>query len=483
MHITLINPNNVTQKGDFFGTGIPYMPITLAYLASCLRNSHEISVIDAFGENPFKKRTKAGFIIQGLTTKDIIKRINPKTGLIFLYAGHIVEHIVIKEIIKEIKRKLNTKIAIIENSQAVTAYSLVKAKEEFFSSGADIIIYGEPEKTAIELIKCIKKNKEPSNVKGIIYKKNNKIKTNKKQEYIKDLDKLPFPAWDLFPIKNYWKLHYAHAPMKQNYLPLLTSRGCPFQCEFCIIPTTNEKRWRFRTARNVVDEITEFSKRYNIKEFHIEDLNPTINKKRIKDICKLIIKKKLNIKTKFASGIKLETIDKETLSLLAKSGCNYLSFSPESGSKKMLELMKKPFNHNHGISMTKEMNRLGIKSQACFVLGFPGETSKDLKLTKDYIIRLTKAGVDEIALFIMTPIPGSKVYESWETKDLSKLTFSPVWRKEYKKLHNFRKKLYILFFIHKLLNHPLKTLKQPINIILKKFETKMEMTIYRRIRV
>lgn len=488
MHITLINPNNVTQKGDFFGTGIPYMPILLAYSASYLINhNHYVDVIDAFGSNPLKKRKEAGFIIQGLTKDEIKSRINSKTNLICIYAGHVVEHAVIISLIKSIKYysgNLKAPIVIMENSQAVTSYSLIKSKNEFFKAGADFIIYGGPEITLKELADAIKKKKQISEIKGIIYKLNGKIKINARRKQTGNLDDIPFPAWDLFPIENYWKLGYAHAPFKKSYLPILTSRGCPYNCQFCIIPFTNQRKWRSRSAKNVFEEILYFSKKYNVREFHFEDLNPTVDKKRIWELCNLIIKNNLRIKLKFASGIKIDTIDKKTLQLLKKAGCNYLSFSPESGSPRVLELMKKPFDYKHSLEMAKEMNNLKIRSQACFVLGFPGEKEKDMALTLDYIKKLAKAGVDEVALFIMTPIPGSKPYEMFECmENLSQLTFSPKWRAEYKKLHNFRKKAYLLFFIYKILYHPLKTSKQPFNLILKNFETKMEMTIYRRFKV
>ena len=133
MHITIINPNNVTQKGDFFGTGIPYMPIIPAYLAAYLtKQNHSVQVIDAFGENTSQKRVIGEFIIRGLTIYEIVAKIKPETNLICLYAGHVVEHNVLIEIIKEIKLKFNCPIAIIENSQAVTSYSLLRVKELFF---------------------------------------------------------------------------------------------------------------------------------------------------------------------------------------------------------------------------------------------------------------------------------------------------------------------------------------------------------------
>jgi len=153
MTITLINPNNVTQMGDFFGTGIPYMPITLAYAAAVIRKSgHPLSVIDAFGEAATTKRREDGFIIQGLTPAEVTERIPADTSLILIHAGHVVEHRAIIEIIKSIRRRTHTPIAIIENSQAVTAYSLIKAKDEFFEANADFLIVGEPEHTVLELI-------------------------------------------------------------------------------------------------------------------------------------------------------------------------------------------------------------------------------------------------------------------------------------------------------------------------------------------
>ena len=482
MLVTIINPNIVAQKGDFFGTGIPYMPIIPAYLTSYLLNKkHKVEVIDSFGEDPSKKRTEDDLIIYGLSIGEIIEKVNEKTDIICIYAGHAIEHSIIINILNAIKKKFKRKkVLIFENSQAVTAYSLRVSYKEFFKKNCDFIVYGDPEETVHNLLS----NKSLKNIDGLIYKEKNKIVVNKPYSQKQKLDNLPFPAWGLFPLKNYWKLKYAHAPYKNKYIPLLTSRGCPFQCEFCIIPFTNRRIWRARSPENLISEIKEYKKKYKVKEFHIEDLNPTLDKKRIKKLCNLIINLKLNIVFKFASGVKIESIDEETLKLLHKAGCRYISFSPESGSKKVLKLMKKPFDYEHGIKIAKLMSKLKIISQACFVLGFPGETKKDLKLTKEYSLKLIRNGVDELAFFIMTPVPGSKPYEysQFKCKELSKLTFSPKWRKEYKNLHKFRTKVYIYMAINKLIYHPLKTLKQPLNFLTKNFETKMEMTLYRIIK-
>jgi len=169
---------------------------------------------------------------------------------------------------------------------------------------------------------------------------------------------------------------------------------------------------------------------------------------------------------------------------MKKAGFSYISISPESGSKRILQKMNKNFDYEHGLNIVKYMHTIGITSQACFVIGFPGEEKHDLKLTRKYIKQLVKAGIDEIALFVMTPIPGSKAseYSSLGYKNLSQLTFSPKWRKTYRSLSKYRTKTYLLFLLWKLRYHPLKLFKNVYNVATKKFNTKMEMALWRVIR-
>ncbi len=483
MHITLINPNICMQEGDLFGTGIPYLPMSLAWVAGSLRKDHQLTVIDAFGEKPMQIQKENGLHVQGLTISEILARIPKDTNIICIYAAKVVADTITKKIVNAIKKAFAVPLIILENTQSVVAYSLKVAGKEFLDLGADYIIIGEAEERLPMLLECITHKKTPE-FDGIFYRKHGKDVLIDKKSFIQDLDKLPFPAWDLFPIKNYWKIGYAHGPMEGPYMPLLTSRGCPYGCKYCVVPETNARRWRVRSAKNVVDEMEHWMNTLSVKEFHWEDLNPTVRKERMVEIAKEILARKLKVSWKLVAGTKVETMDKETITWMANAGCTYVSISPESGSPAVLKLMDKPFNHELAVELVKHMHKLGITTQACFVVGFPGETDADRILTRKYTHTLLKNGIDEVSLFIMTPIPGSNQFANvtgYET--YSQLTFTPTWRKDFKKLSRFRTRVYLEFYLLKLLLHPIKLFLQPFHVLTKTFKTKTEMTAFRTLRL
>ncbi|MEX2144517.1 MAG: radical SAM protein [Anaerolineales bacterium] len=485
MSITLINPNLVVQRSDPFTTGIVYMPISLAYLAAALREAgRAVQVIDAYADAPRQNHTDGAFIFFGITVKQITDQLPDDLEAVFVYAINLTNHLSTLSIVRAIKAsRPNMPLVIVENTQAVTAYSLSEVAAEFYLAGADYILTGEAEWRATQLLDAIAAGAKEETLRTL-----DGLGTprhyNPPQGFFTEsqLDALPLPAWDLFPLENYWALHFAHGPISsQRYLPLLTSRGCPYPCGFCVVPATNRQKWRPRSAGSVVDEIEHFYKTLGVDEFHIEDLDPTISDKRIRQICAELIRRDLHITWKVAAGTKVETMrDEETIDLMAAAGCRYISISPETGSPRLLKLMRKPFNLEHAVRQVKRMNKVGIRSQACFVLGYPGETDEDLHLTWDLVRDLTRVGVDEVALFIVTPVPGSAIHKQFSGYNtLSELNFSPTWRQDYERLNRFRVRLYAHFLWWKLRYHPIKLLRQPFNFLRRRFETKMEMVPYR----
>ena len=484
MSAVFINPQLIVQQNDKFTTGIIYMPLTLAYVVSSFKNKKiNTKVIDLYGENPTKCSKSENSLIFGNSIEDVNRTELETAECFFINANQVGNHISILNIIKFLKKNFSNKpIAILENSQAVTAYSLSKVKEEFLDLGCEYILIGDLENISVEVYKNLSNEDYLVNINGIITKNF----CNDKINFIENLDTLSFPAWEDFPLENYWMLGYSHGPLSSaKYLPILSSRGCPYPCNFCVVPKTNERRWRSRSAENVVDELEYFMKKFNVKEFHFEDLNSTVNDNRTKELCNLIIKKNINIKWKIVAGTKVESIKNEnTVKLLKDSGCTYISISPESGSVELMKSINKPFNYNHALKIVKEMNKNKIFSQACFIIGYPGETTVDLKKTRRMIFDLTKRGIDEIAVFIVTPIPGSRIYDKFKGfNTLSNLTFTPTWRKDYKKLSKERLIMYLIFLTTKIIFHPIKIFKQICNFFSKKFDTKMEMVPYKVLKL
>jgi len=222
--------------------------------------------------------------------------------------------------------------------------------------------------------------------------------------------------------------------------------------------------------------------KFNVDEFHLEDLNPTINEERMVELANLIIKSGNNFVWKIAAGTKIETIkDLKTFHLLAKSGLKFISMSPESGSYRVQKKIGKIFNKPYGIRVAKVCRENDIAIQACFVLGFPGETNLDLIQTFSYICQLTWAGLDEVALFIVAPIPGSRLSARFinTNESLSELNFSPKWRRDYRKLFFCRILMYGSFLVIKFTRHPFEIVRILRNISSRNFRTKMEMTLFR----
>lgn len=473
MKIVLINLPLLSLNGDYLGSGIPSLPVGTPYLAAYLRlHNHDITIIDAFGEKPDQTTCyKDKYSVRGLTLSEILQKISPDVNLIAISVHSGETYSLSLELIRMIKENFSVPLVV------GGAFPTIKY-EEYILAGVDYVVLSEGEHTLLQLVESLNGTTSIQDIDGIAYAGG----INPKSRFIEDLDTLPFPAIDLLPLNNYWNLGYAHGPVSGKYIFLITSRGCPFNCNFCAAPAIWQKKWRTRTPKNVVDEIEFHYQKYGIKDFHIQDDNMTFNRERVVEICKEILKRNLNVTWKLAAGMKVETVDETTLEWMKNAGCNYISISPETGSKNVLKLMNKPFNFEYARRIVKKANSLGIKVQACFVLGFPGETNDDLKMTKQYMRTLTKEGLDEIGLFIMTPLPGASSYDQFEYQEYEDLTFSPTWRLDYPKLEKIRKELYIDFFLIKFMHHPLKMMKSLYNILTHKFEIKMEMTFYRIMR-
>lgn len=473
-------------------TGIPFMPHMAAHLAASLRaNGLDTQVIDSFGSDFRKIEILDNFMLQGINECEVIERISSDVEVIFVYCRTIEDLLSSERICRAIRKSMpSAKIVMFENIQTVNSFSLSEVIGQFHAEGiVDVGIFGEPEDRAVNVFYAIKSRSELLKIPGI------SLCSEKFAEppvfttpnlFNNKLNELEFPAWDLFQLDGYWNCGFAHAPITpgDKFLPILTSRGCPYRCTFCVSPAINPT-WRSRSAVNVVDEMEYFFKLLNVTDFHVSDLDPTIVESRMVEISNEIIRRNLDITWKIAQGTKIETIKKKsTLTVMKQSGCNFFSFSPETGSEKLLKLINKRFDQDHALELTKHMSKIRMKTQACFIAGVPGEDYHDRLQSIKYVRKLARAGIDEIAVSIFTPIPGAKLGGSLlGFQHYSELSHSPMWREDYREVSKFRWLMYLNYFSFQFLYHPTKSFREVFGVLTGKVQTKMEMSLRKIILV
>jgi anaerobic magnesium-protoporphyrin IX monomethyl ester cyclase len=268
------------------------------------------------------------------------------------------------------------------------------------------VTVGEGEDTLLELVHAFESG-HLSAVNGIVYKNQNgsnqvKVIYTPPREFIDDLDRLPFPARDTFDNQSY-KNHY-FKKFGYTTTSLMSSRGCPFNCDFCSRAVFGN-RFRARSARNVVDEM-ESVKALGYDRIWFADDCFTLNKKRLLDICREIIQRKLRIDWECLSRV--DTIDKETAFEMKEAGCVRVFFGIESGNDEVLALMKKQVTAEKARQAVLISKSVGMQVGAFFIVGYPGETDETILDTLKFASLLP---LDYLSFTLPYPIPGTPLYD------------------------------------------------------------------------
>ncbi|MCP4639005.1 MAG: B12-binding domain-containing radical SAM protein [bacterium] len=472
--VALINPPLVHSTGDLYGN-IPFMPTGLLYLAGYLRDKGvEVRLIDGFGEAPKRRyRIDDRLSADGLTEDEIVERVHgePVVG-ISVHSG--MSHSIALRLARRVKDRHPSSVLVAGGNHASVLY------KELLEGGFDYVCLGEGERVFFSLVEYLRDGEgTPTEIPGLACPG----ATPLPPEFEEDLDQFSFAAMDLLPLDNYWGIRMQHAPVQGRYAVITTSRGCVYNCRFCTTPQLLGRRWRTRSAKHVVDEMQTAVENYGVTDFIIQDELFGRRRDVSQELAEEILKRGMKVRLSLPSGIKVENMDEETLTLLHQAGLNYLVFAPESGSQRVLEKMQKPMDFDTLLQLAASAHRLKIKLSCVFVLGFEDETDEDRKLTRSLALRLTRMGVEEISLFIWSPLPGADAFESesgWSRYE--ELNWSPSWRASYPALVRFRGRLYLEWLLTKLLFHPLATIRSAWNVLTGRCELKSEMALRRMLQ-
>ncbi len=273
--------------------------------------------------------------------------------------------------------------------------------------GIDIIVRGEGEVTVAELLEKIHAPEKWQGVRGLVFRDKGKIITTDQRPLIQDLDDLPMPARHLLPMARYQALGYP--------VSIITSRGCPNQCIFCLGRRMVGTRVRFRSVGNITQEI-KILKSYGISFVNIADDLFTASKSRVKEFCRELVEQELNIS--WSAFSRVNTIDTETLKIMKEAGCHSVSFGVESGNPQMLKRVKKGVTIAQARKAAMACEEAGIRGHASFMVGLPGETLETMADSLDLQRELDM----ESAFHFLAPFPGTTVREEIENYDLEILT-------------------------------------------------------------
>lgn len=408
MKICLINPQRLLELNVPTLKSTP--PLGLAYIAAVLeKEGHEIVIIDAIAENPknifaFDERIS----VNGLDYEDLINKIpdcSEVIGFTFMFSNNWLLY-----------RKLIDMIGhAFPKAKVIAGGEHVSAMPEFSIQQTTCLlacVIGEGEDTIIDLINAFKSNTSLNNIEGIVYRnEKNEAVTNTRRSRVKAISELPPPAWQYFPLEKYDKFKLAWGVDRGKSLPIMATRGCPYQCTFCSSPLMWTTKYSMRNPAEVMEEISYLYHTYGIRNFDFYDLTAIIKKSWIIEFCKTIDASGLKITWQIPAGTRSEAIDFEVAEWLYKSGCRNITYAPESGSPFILKAIKKKVDLDNVLKSINDSYKAGLNIKLNMIIGFPEEHHKDIWQTLWFLIKAAWYGAHDAIPAIFSPYPGSELFD------------------------------------------------------------------------
>jgi len=339
------------------------------------------------------------------------------------------------EMLNEIKKACNFKVAFIGSFASAEAENILKKYQT-----VDYVIEGEPETALIKLYA------NESSIKGVWERKGKDIAYYGKEKPVEELDKLPLPAHDL--LKPVYR-----APFVKNKLFTVveSSRGCPYPCTFCNAGLMNGKKVFYKSAERIIEEL-KFIKSSGIKEVVFNDETFLINKERSRELMDLMIKERLNLN--WVCSSRVDNVDEELLTMMKKAGCKTILFGVETGCQEILDYYKKGIKLEQIENAFRLAHKHRIETVAHFMFGAPMESEGTIKRTIEFAKKINPTLV---SFNILTPYPGTKVFEDlnkrnliltkeWSAIDQSKATVIKTEHLSNEQLQKFMKLAYKKFY-------------------------------------
>ncbi|ABW67546.1 B12-binding domain-containing radical SAM protein [Desulfosudis oleivorans] len=386
-------------------------PLGIASLAAYIRDRVDVAILDCVAEAPGQREPEGDLYERvGLSWDQILDCIRAfapdMVGISCLFSNQFA---CVRVLSEKIKREIDPDMVVVAGG----THPSFLAEQTLLKTAVDYVVLGEGELGLAGILDAHNRGERVEEIDGIAFRgENGAIRVNQRTTWIENLDDLPLPARDLLPMEAYFK---AGKPMayhwrKRRNTPIVSSRGCPFGCPFCSSYLHWGKRFRTRSAENVLAEIAHLKSRYDIQELKWQDDNLTADRKRAMAIFRGMVDRGLTMPWNTPNGIALWTIDDELMGLMKQSGCYQITLAVESGDPDTFAAyVKKPFSLDRAREVARLAKKHGISTVAYFIIGFPGETLEQVQRSMRFGLDL---GVDYLVPFVFNPLPGSDLWRT-----------------------------------------------------------------------
>jgi anaerobic magnesium-protoporphyrin IX monomethyl ester cyclase len=408
--VVLIRPPAVDSVR--FATTSIALPLGLAYIAAALeRAGHEVRVLDAVGEAPdVRTRYYKGYLF-GMRLEELAARVPATAEAIGISVTFTHEWPAAVRLIALLKRRL-PRVPVICGGEHVTSMPELC----LLTSAADYLVLGEGEETAVELVGALRAGRSVEGVLGTAYRDGAAIVVNPRRARNVDVDSLPWPAWHHFRLATYREYNLVGCEDTTSLtIPILATRGCPYQCTYCSAPNMWSPRWVARDPRRVADEIEHYVRTYGARNFPFQDLTAIIRKDWIVAFCKELIGRRLEVSWRLPSGTRAEAIDDEVAVLLKRSGMASMAYAPESGSETTRRYIKKKMHTEQLFASVRAAARAELYVMAFMVVGFPHDSPEVLAENVAFLRRMAAEGVTDMGISFYMALPGTELFHSlWD---------------------------------------------------------------------
>jgi len=467
LRIALVRPPVLQLRASLSAYGA-ILPIGLAYVAAVLRDAgHELQVIDAPGEAMSAAHDIDSPIgplqMSGLTPEQIVARLDPATQVLGITHMFLHEWPTIREIAERAKAAIPGLVVVLGGENATSYWPWIYRETDV----VDHCVLGEGELTMRALCERLANGEGVAGLPGVASRGTHtdlapraqvldraeardafdaedrdvaepvaardtardadgaasragasagtalleapvaKVAPPVLSRRTTDLEALPRPAWEYFPVERYMAHADNHGVNRGRSMPLLSTRGCPYRCTFCSSPDMWTTKYVTRDPREVVDEIKDYVARYRIDNVNFCDLTAIVRRDWIVEFCRLLKAEVPQLTWQLPTGTRTEVLDEEVVALLHETGCRNITYAPENGSERMLKEIRKNVLLPRMLGSLRAAHKAGLVTRVNIIIGHPKEEWRDLRKSWKFLVKAAWAGCDDAAVMIFAPYPGS----------------------------------------------------------------------------